>query len=154
MYKNQTMSVEAGWPQTWSTQGFLWTWKTHGILRKFCATSGKTDFALWVQPASSNPYLVKCISALTLLAGRQEGHPACKKWEGWWRWALVRPDGVAPSRMVGVSASVNPPLHHKVQKFCSAPAWNDPWYMKIITYTFCCNNLWKIIIMLWKSLEN
>jgi len=22
---------------------------------------------------------------------------------GWWRWALVSPDGVAPSRMVGVS---------------------------------------------------
>ena len=38
---------------------------------------------------------------------------------GWWRWALVSPDGVAPSRMVGVSASVNLPLHHKVQKFSS-----------------------------------
>jgi len=38
---------------------------------------------------------------------------------GWWRWALVSPDGVAPSRMVGVSASVNLLLHHKVQKFSS-----------------------------------
>ena len=38
---------------------------------------------------------------------------------GWWRWALLSPDGVAPSRMVGVSASVNLPLHHKVQKFYS-----------------------------------
>ena len=38
---------------------------------------------------------------------------------GWWRWALVSPDGVAPSRMVCVSASVNLPLHHKVQKFSS-----------------------------------
>jgi len=38
---------------------------------------------------------------------------------GWWRWALVCPDGVAPSRMVGVSASVNLPLHHKFQKFSS-----------------------------------
>jgi len=37
----------------------------------------------------------------------------------WWRWALVGPDGVAPSRMVGVSASVNLSLHHKVQKFFS-----------------------------------
>jgi len=53
-------------------------------------------------------------SALTLLVGRQEGHPACKKW---WRWALVNPNGVAPSWMVSVSASVNLPLHHKVQKF-------------------------------------
>ena len=38
---------------------------------------------------------------------------------GWWRWALVSPDGVAPSRMVCVSASVNLPLHHKVQKVSS-----------------------------------
>jgi len=38
---------------------------------------------------------------------------------GWWRWALVSPDGVAPSRMVSVSASVNLPLHHEVQKFSS-----------------------------------
>jgi len=37
----------------------------------------------------------------------------------WWRWALVSPDGVMPSRMVGVSASVNLPLHRKVQKFSS-----------------------------------
>ena len=58
-------------------------------------------------------------SALTLLVGRQEGHPACKKMGGWWRWALVSPDGVAPSRMICVSASVNLPLHHKVQKFSS-----------------------------------
>ena len=51
-------------------------------------------------------------SALTLLVGRQEGHPACKKMGGWWRrWALVSPDGLAPSWMVGMSASVNLPLH-------------------------------------------
>jgi len=36
-------------------------------------------------------------------------------------WALISLDGVAPSRMVSVSASVNLPLHHKVQKFL-APA--------------------------------
>ena len=47
--------------------------------------------------------------ALTLLVGRQEGHPACKKMGGWRRWALVGPDGVAPSWMVSVSASVNLP---------------------------------------------
>jgi len=46
---------------------------------------------------------------------------------GWWRWALVSPDGVAPSQMVSVSASVNLPLHHKVQKFSSgtgSPGWS------------------------------
>jgi len=54
---------------------------------------------------------------------------SCHSWGdgGWWRWALVSPDGVAPSRMVGVSASVNLPLHHKVQKFSSgtsSPGWS------------------------------
>jgi len=40
---------------------------------------------------------------------------------------VVSLDGVAPSRMVGVSASVNLPLHHKVQKFSSgtgSPGWS------------------------------
>jgi len=46
-------------------------------------------------------------SALTLLVGQQEGHLAHKNMGGWWRWALVSPDGVAPSWMVSVSASVN-----------------------------------------------
>jgi len=47
---------------------------------------------------------------------------------GWWRWALVSPDGVAPSRTVSVSASVNLSLHHKVQKFSSgtgSPGWSQ-----------------------------
>ena len=42
-------------------------------------------------------------------------------------WALVSPDGVAPSRIVCVSASVNLPLHHKVQTFSSgtgSPGWS------------------------------
>jgi len=46
---------------------------------------------------------------------------------GWWRWAVVSADGVAPSRMVNVSASVNLPFHHKVQKFSSgtsSPEWS------------------------------
>ena len=49
-----------------------------------------------------------------------------KIWGGWWRWARVSLDGVAPSRMVCVSASVILPLHHKVQKFSSgtgSPGW-------------------------------
>ena len=42
-------------------------------------------------------------------------------------YALVSPDRVAPSRMVSVSASVNLPFHHKVQKFSSgtgSPGWS------------------------------
>jgi len=57
-----------------------------------------------------------------LLVGRQEGHPACKKYGGWWRWALVSLDGVAP-----VVVSINLPLHHQVQKFSSgtgSPGWS------------------------------
>jgi len=34
-------------------------------------------------------------------------------------WALLSPDGVAPILTVVVSASVNLPLHRKVQKFSS-----------------------------------
>ena len=40
---------------------------------------------------------------------------------------MVSLDGVAPSRMVCVSASVNLPLHDKVQKFSSgtgSPGWS------------------------------
>ena len=59
------------------------------------------------------------------LGGRKGIQPV--KNGGWWRWALVSPDGVAPSRMVGVSVSVNLSLHHKVQKFSSgtgSPGWS------------------------------
>ena len=68
--------------------------------------------------SSPNPNALVAFSALTLLVGRQEGHRACRKGVGL-SWALVSPDGVAPSRMVCVSASINLPLHHKVQKFSS-----------------------------------
>jgi len=46
---------------------------------------------------------------------------------GWWRWALVSLAGMAPSRMVGVSACINLPLHQRVQKFSSgtgSPRWS------------------------------
>jgi len=58
-------------------------------------------------------------SALTLLVEQLEGHPPVKKW---WRWALVSPHGVTPSRMISVSASVNLPLHRKVRSSFLAPA--------------------------------
>jgi len=56
------------------------------------------------------------------LGGRKGIRPV--KNGGWWRWALLTPDGMAHSRMVGVSASINLPLHHKVQMRSSllAPA--------------------------------
>ena len=42
---------------------------------------------------------------------------------------------MAPSRMVGVSASVDLPLHHKVQTFCSgtgSPRWSQKKYRKMV----------------------
>jgi len=59
---------------------------------------------------------LQCFDTVGWVAGRATG---LQKMGGWWRWALVSPDGMAPRRMVGVSAFVNHPLHHKVQKFSS-----------------------------------
>jgi len=84
-------------------------------------------------------------STLTLLVGRQEGHPACKKYGGWWRWALVSPDGVAPSRMVGVSASVDLPLHHKVQKFSSGTGEHG-WFRKKGRKTVVVVAWWSLVM--------
>ena len=56
-------------------------------------------------------------------------------------WALVSPDGVAPSQMVGVSAYVNLTLHHKVQKFSSgtgSPGWS--WKKGCKTVACVCTN--------------
>jgi len=97
-------------------------------------------------------YVTSCaFSALTLLVGRQEGHPACKKYEGWWRWALVSTDGVAPSRMVGVSASVNLSLHHKVQKFSSgtgSPGWSRKKGRKTVVCVYVL-----LLTLLWVHLN-
>ena len=69
-------------------------------------------------PIDLQTFLV-AFSTLTLLVGRQEGHPAHKNMGVWWRLALISPDGVAPNRMVSVFASVNLPVHHEVHKFSS-----------------------------------
>jgi len=63
--------------------------------------------------------------------------------DGRWRWALVSPDGVAPSRVVGVSASVNLSLHHKVQKFSSGPG-SPGWSRKNGHKTVAVKRLWFV----------
>jgi len=48
---------------------------------------------------------------------------------------------VAPSRTVGVSASVNLPLHHKVQKFSSgigSPGWSQKKGPKTVVVVVAC----------------
>jgi len=72
----------------------------------------------------TNDLCLQCFDTVGWAAGL--GHPACKN-GGWWRWALVSSDGVAPSQMVGVSDSVYLSLYHKVQKFSSgtgSPGWS------------------------------
>jgi len=71
--------------------------------------------------------LILAFSALTCWFGGRKGIRPVKIWGGWWRWALVSLDGVAPSRMVGVSAFVNLPFYREVQKFSSgtgSPGWS------------------------------
>jgi len=61
------------------------------------------------------------------LGGRKEIWPVKMGHGGGGHWALDGPDGVAPSRMVDVSASVSFPLYHKFQKFYSgtgSPGWS------------------------------
>ena len=65
---------------------------------------------------------------------------------GWWRWTLISPDGVVPSRMVGVPASVNLPLHHEVQKFSSgtgSPGWSRKKGCK--TVVVCGGGMWFLV---------
>jgi len=68
-------------------------------------------------------------SALTLLVGWQEGHPACKKWRGCGGGGAVSSVGVAPTRTVGASASIILPSAIKIQRSCFfwyRPTWVVP----------------------------
>ena len=85
---------------------------------------------------------------------------------GSWRWALVSPDGVAPSWMVGVSSSVNLCLHHEVQKFSSGTSslgWSRKkgrktvimvvrWVQHSVTEVVTC--VWKVFKLLAKASHN
>jgi len=83
--------------------------------------------------AKCNRHLIEhCMTVMTVLwhswLGGRKGIRPVHNMGGWWRWALVSPDGVAFSRMISVSASSNLPLHHKVRKFSSctgSPGWSQ-----------------------------
>ena len=65
-------------------------------------------------------------------------------------WALVSPDGVAPSRMVCLSDSVNLPLHHKLQKFSSgtgSPAWSQKKGRKTVVAVWWCMSLLELCLL-------
>jgi len=85
---------------------------------RFCGIETVQVTPLGVYCLLPIPNVLVAFSALTLLAGRQEGRPACKKMGngegGHWLVRMEwRPAGFC------VSASVNLSLHHKVQKFSS-----------------------------------
>jgi len=60
--------------------------------------------------------LLVTFSALTLLVGQQEGHPACKKPWGVLGGGAISPVRVAPTRTVGTSASIIFSCSIKIQK--------------------------------------
>ena len=87
------------------------------MVRRWCSAGNTIENSSVFSLIRIRLYL-QCFDTVNLFVGRQEGHPACKNWGGDGGGACtVSSDGVAPSRMVAVSASVNLPLHHKVQKF-------------------------------------
>jgi len=59
---------------------------------------------------------------------------------------VVSPDGVAPSWMVDVSACVNLPLHHKVQKFSSGTG-SPGWSQKRAVKRLWCGVVWWLVII-------
>ena len=76
---------------------------------------------------------------------------------GWWRWALVSPDGVASSRMVSVSASVILPLHHEVQMFSSgtgSPGWSQKKGRKTVVVVVVAQvNIFQKLHFIWVCSE-
>jgi len=95
--------------------------KLCGVEQRAPPIFSRATITLGIGPHSSN-YLYVVLTGHTFyssvclqcfdIVGRVSG--LLKKWGGCWRWELVSLDGVAPSRMVSVSASVNLPSHHKV----------------------------------------
>jgi len=58
-------------------------WEIICIIASPTPNSGRTV------PRDLRPYSNSAFSALTLLVGRQEGHPACKKNFEWWGAGMV-----------------------------------------------------------------
>jgi len=85
-------------------------------------------------------FYLQCFDTVGWAAGKASGFWPVKNMGGWWRWALVSPDREALSRMVGVSASVNLPLHHKVQKF--SPGWSGKKSRKTVVWSLWCDVVW------------
>jgi len=95
-------------------------------------------------------------SALTLLLGRQEGHPACKKMGdgGGGHW-LVRMEWRPAGWLV--SPCVNLPLHHKVQKFSSgtgSPGWSRKKGRKMVVVVVVDHYKWHYMPVFISASKN
>ena len=73
----------------------VWAWSTRCGVTVYCyfyvfrlIDKGKLLFAVIFLFDYAN-FMRSAFSALTLLVGRQEGHPACKKTEWWWGAGVV-----------------------------------------------------------------
>jgi len=73
----------------------MWAWSTRCGVTVYCyfyvfrlTDKGKLLFAVIFLFNYAN-FIRSAFSALTLLVGRQEGHPACKKAEWWWGAGVV-----------------------------------------------------------------
>jgi len=108
-----TNTFITGWAQTWktwSTRGFLWTWK----LRHFSWNS--------VQPWG------KFFTNITASVRSD----ICITQQGLWL------------QMNKVSWITEMVTVHWWPATLLELMWNGPWHIKvIITFTFCCNSLWK-----------
>ena len=112
----------------------FWSVETAALVRKFDAWKGKSGVTSWKSSPVEQKFkiittdrrLIPSVLWHCWLGGRKGIRPV-KKYGGMVGLEQVRTDRVAPSRMVGVSASVNLPLHYKVQKFCpgnGSPRWS------------------------------
>jgi len=86
------------------------------------------------------------------LVGWQEGHPAHKKYGGMVEVGTGQSGWSGASWMFSVSASINLPLHHKVQKFSSSngsPGWSWKKGCKTVVVWWVWNRAGHYIFALW-----
>ena len=92
-----------------------------------------------------NPNALVAFSALTLLVGQQEGHPACKKWEdgggGHWlvrmewrpaRWAVCLPLLIFPYTMKSRSSLLAPAHPGGPGKRAVKRLWCVVWWLILV----------------------
>jgi len=137
----------AGWPGSSWINGRCCCWA-------FCF-SADTIWNLHLLLKVLSSYKQTSVLWQCWLGGRKGIRPVKMGW--WWRWALVSPDGVVPSWMVSVSASVNVPLCHKVQNFSSgtgSPGWSRKKGRKTVVWcgVVAINGL-KLSVPFWSRLQ-